>query len=476
MKNDFFAKINKLLPEILKKEKTVDLHILKYFKKNDYNQIRKKDLISIFTKKFMSNPDKFINYNKTKFDSKNSFTYSLDITLKKDLFKVFNQKKIKYIKINAEKTLEYLNTMKKQILFEKGANTVIKRRKIELENEEKNTNNSLLNKKRNRQNMGKENSKDKDEIKYPKKNNNSKKIKSRNNPRKKDNEENVTSEKIYNNITFHQSHLSKYTFKDKILSNNSAPLSNNSYYFNSENYEEEQPPLPKKDLKEELLSKSEEEIFKIISKEIQPLEKKLDEMNSLIAYKRKKLVLVQNLLKEMNQNMENFKTIKKDYYSQYNDIRINFKCVEDQLRIFKISESVIDEPFMEEIQKDHNKFIRNILKKSKSLFDINHRIANQLNNYEISFTNAKITIENDLKEILEVENENKACDNIVDSFKNMFKSNFKETFKKLKSENNNNKDKIDNVDNYNEMKNIYEKNSKIRSEYDAYINKVKSLK
>ena len=474
IKNDVFAKINKLLPEILKREKTIDFHVLKYFKKNDYNPIRKKDLLSAFIKKFMSNQDKFINYNQTKFDSKNSFTYSLDLTLKKDLFKVFYHKKIKYIKINAEKVLEYLNSVKKQILFEKGTNTVIKKNKIDFENED-NANNSFLNKKRKRQNLGKENDKNKNEIKYSKKNNNNKKIKSKKKFSKKESEENTTTEKIFNNITFHQSHLSKYTFKDKILSNNSAPFSNNSCYFNSVNFEDDEQPLPKKDLKEELLSKDEEEVFKIISQEIKPLERKLDEINSLITYKRKKLELVSNLLKEMNQNMENFKSTKKDYYIQYNDIKINFKCIEEQFRIFKISENLIDEPFKEEIYKEHSNFIKNILKNSKKMFDKNNRIADKLNNYEISFTNAKISIENDLKEILEVDNENSAKDNIVDDLKNMFKCNFEEVFKKLSSENNN-KDNDNNPDNYNEIKNIYEKNSNIKSEYEAYLDKVKSFK
>ena len=269
--------------------------------------------------------------------------------------------------------------------------------------------------------------------------------------------------------------MSKYTIKDKILSNNSAPFSNNSYYFNSENFEDDEQPLPKKDLKEELLSKDEEEVFKIISQEIKPLERKLDEINSLITYKRKKLELVSNLLKEMNQNMENFKSTKKDYYIQYNDIKINFKCIEEQFRIFKISENLVDEPFKEEIYKEHSNFIKNILKNSKKMFDKNNRIADKLNNYEISFTNAKISIENDLKEILEVDNENSAKDNIVDDLKNMFKCNFEEVFKKLSSENNN-KDNDNNPDNYNEIKNIYEKNSNIKSEYEAYLDKVKSFK
>ena len=109
------------------------------------------------------------------------------------------------------------------------------------------------------------------------------------------------------------------------------------------------------------------------------------------------------------------------------------------------------------------------------MFDKNNRIADKLNNYEISFTNAKISIENDLKEILEVDNENSAKDNIVDDLKNMFKCNFEEVFKKLSSENNN-KDNDNNPDNYNEIKNIYEKNSNIKSEYEAYLDKVKSFK
>ena len=90
-KNDVYAKIDKLIAEISKNgPKTIDFHILKYFQKINYNSVRKKDIISIFTKEFTLNNNKFINYNYAFFESKNSFSYCLDKTLKQDLFTIFN--------------------------------------------------------------------------------------------------------------------------------------------------------------------------------------------------------------------------------------------------------------------------------------------------------------------------------------------------------------------------------------------------
>ena len=473
-KNNDYPKIDKLLSEIFKKEKTIDIHILKYFKKNDYNSITKKNILSTFTKEFSSNPDKFLNSNKNNFDSKNNFTYCLNKALTKDLFIIYNQNKVKYIKVNPEKTLEYLTSLKKQILLENGRNTVIKKKKVNLDEEDNSNKNPFLNKKRKRQKLDKEKNKYEKEIKEQNKSNNKKEKKQKESP-KKESEENPTSEKIYNNFSFHQSHLSKLTFNDKILSNNSAPFSNNSFFFNSE-IEENEIPLSPKDLKEELLymSKDEEEAFKIISKEIKPLEQKLNEINSFITYKQKKLEIISNLLVEMNDNLEKYKEVKTKFNDDYNEIKICFKAIENHFKIFKIAENTQNVPYKNDIYKTHIKFIKNILKKSKGLCESNEKIANKLNNYDIAFTSAKIAIESDLREIIEGDYENKDDNDLVENLKNILRPNFDEAFKKLNYFENN----IDNTgkeDNYNDMKNIYEKNTKVKSDLAIYVEKVKSF-
>lgn len=477
-KNDVYAKIDKLIAEISKNgPKTIDFHILKYFQKINYNSVRKKDIISIFTKEFTLNNNKFINYNYAFFESKNSFSYCLDKTLKQDLFTIFNQSKVKYVEVNPEKTLEYLNSLQKQILLEHGRNTVVKRKKDKIENEENSNKNALLNKKRKRHKLDNKNNNDKNEIKEENKLNNIKKVKNRKYSPNEDIEDNTTTEKIFNNNSFYLSHASKYTFNDKIILNNSAPLSNNSYFFESENYEDNNKPLSSKDFKEELFyfTKDEEEGFKILSQGIKPLEQKLNEINSFIKYKQQKLELVSNLLAEINQNVENYKAIKAEFNLNYNAITISYKCVEDQFKINKISEKMVALPFKDEINESHFNFIKNILKKSKSLFEQNDTIANKLNNYDIYFINSKISIENCLKEIIEGNEENKNNDDIIENLKSMLKSNFEEAFKKLNFENSNdNLDKEDN-NNINDIKNIYEKNIETKNTLDTYVDKVKSF-
>ena len=474
--NDDYIKIDKLISEISKNSpKTIDFHILKYFQKNDYNSVRKKDIISIFTKDFTLNNDKFINYNNTTFDSKNSFSYCLDKTLKQDLFKIYNQSKVKYIKVNPEKTLEFLNSLKKQILLENGRNTVVKKKKAKIENGENSNNNQLLNKKRKRQKLDNKKNSNKNENEEDQKPNNNKNLKKKNKSPKEETEENTTTEKLFNN-SFYTSHPSIYTFNDKIILNNSAPLSNNSYFFESENFEDNDKPLLSQDCKQEIFyfSKDEEEGFKILSKGIKPLEQKLNEIKSFIKYKQQKLELVSNLLEEMDQNMEKYKTIKSEFNSNYNDLMISLKCVEDQLNINEISKKMVDFPFKDELNESHFNFIKHILKKSKILLEENDTIANKLNNYDISFTNAKISIENCLKEIIEGNEENKNNSDVIENLKSMFNSNFEEAFKKLKFLNScDNCDKEDN--NINDMKNIYEKNNEIKRKLDNYVNKVKSF-
>ena len=467
-RNNDYTKIDKLISEISKKEKSLDIHIFKYFKKHDYSSIKKKDILSSFVNQFTTNPNKFIDSNKVNFDSKNNFTYCLNKIMNKDLFIVFNQNKIKYVKINKEKTLEYLISLKKQIGLEGGRNTVIKEKKLNEEQEENSNNNSFLNKKRKRQKIIKENKNNLSEKKEENELNNNNKI-IEESPQK-DSQENPTTEKIYNNFSFHQSHLSKLTFNDKILSNNSAPFSNNSYFFNSE-IEENDQPIIHKDLKEESLymSKDEEEAFNIISKEIKPLREKLNEINSFIIYKQKKLELISKLLVEMNENLEKFKDLKTSFNSDYNEIIICFKGIEDHFKIFKVAENMEEFPFKEEIYKSHIKFIKNILKKSKNFYDSNNKITNKLNNYDIAFTSAKIAIENNLREIVDGNGESKA-DELIETLKNILKSNFDEAFKKLNLDN-----YFDNPikeDNNNDIRNIYEKSIKIRCDFETYVDKV----
>ena len=176
---------------------------------------------------------------------------------------------------------------------------MIRRKKNYAEDENKENNTSLLNRKTKRQ-KSEENVK-KQQIHKRTKNKsndvnkfNNKKIEEEKISSIKENEEYTSSEKIYNNFSIHQSHLSKYTFNDKIILNNeSTHLSNNSFFFDAENFEKVDEPVSPKESGIELLyiSKDEEEAFRIISQEINPLREKLNKINYFIDEKKKNLEL-----------------------------------------------------------------------------------------------------------------------------------------------------------------------------------------
>ena len=128
----------------------------------------------------------------------------------------------------------------------------------------------------------------------------------------------------------------------------------------------------------------------------------------------------------------------------------------------KLIPIMIDLPFKEEVYKSHIKLMKNIAKKSGDLFEDNKAIINKLNNYDIAFTSAKVIVESDIKEIIEGDYEYKDENDCIESLKNFVKFNLDEAFKKLNMENQ--CDNSSRNDNNNDMKNIYDKNEKIKSE------------
>lgn len=486
-KKEDFEKIDKLLTQIPKKhQKTIDFHVINFFQKNEYNKISKKELKDALVQEYNSNPEKFEKSDKTVFDNKSSFINDFNKILKCDLFDIFNQNKVKYVKINPDKTYEFLNSIHKQISLQNEKNVSVpkkKKKNNDKDNDEHLNKNTLLNKKTKRKNFEKEkNSKDKKKgqkeenkkVEKEKEKENKEKSKKQESP-KKEKEEITTSEKIYNNFSFYQSNFSKLTFNDQILSNNSAPFSSFSDYFNSNNIDIIDNPISQKDSKEELLyiSKDEEEAFKILSSQIKPLEQKLSEINSFISYKQKKLELVSNLLVDMNENLENYKNTKNEFNEDLHDIKVCFKGIDDQFKIFKNAESVGQIPFKNEIYNTHIKFAKKILKKSKNFVDNNNIKTNELNNYDIAFTSSKIIVENHLKEIIGGYGDNEKNNDFIENLKSVLRLNFDDAFKKLNLDNNSSNNNLDKGDNYNDMVNIFEKNNKLKNDFDTYAEKVK---
>ena len=471
--NEEYTKIDKMLSEIPKKhQKTIDFHILNYFKKNVYESINKKTMKKNLLSDYHLNKNKFINSKKVNFSSEKSLLDEFKSTLENGQFQIFNKDNDLYIKIDPEKVLEHLTFVKKQIWKKNNVLKDIKKKRNNCENSGKDTGKiyQALNHKTKRQKSENENNKKeiykkkKFEINQENNPNNNSKSGSQNKSQKNDSEEYTSTEKIYNNFSFYQSNFSKLTFNDKMLSNNSAPFSNNSIIFNSNNFESVERPSSQKDSKEELLyvSKDEEEAFKNISNGIRLLEPKLNEINSYIICKQKKLEIISSLLLEMNQNLESYKKTKSEFNDKVTEIKICVKGIDDQSKIFKNSGNMIDLPFKEEVYKSHIKLMKNIAKKSGDLFEDNKAIINKLNNYDIAFTSAKVIVESDIKEIIEGDYEYKDENDCIESLKNFVKFNLDEAFKKLNVENQ--CDNSSRSDNNNDMKNIYDKNEKIKSE------------
>ena len=360
---------------------------------------------------------------------------------------------------------------------------MIRKKKNYVEDENKENNGSFLNKKTKRQKSEEKYKKsithkrNKNKVKERNKSNNIKKIGNKNSSHKKDSEECTTTEKIYNNFSIYQSHLSKLTFNDKIISNNnSAPFSYNSFFFESNNFEKYDEHLSLKESEEELLyiSKEEEEAFKIISQEIKPLEEKLTEFNSFINEKKKKLELISTLLVEMNNNLEKYKASRYELTDIINDIKVCFKGTEDTFKILKKLEKIDDIPFKDVVYNTHIKLMKNILKKSQHLIDNNDMLTNKLNNFDIAFTSSKAIIETNIKDIIDGICEKRNDNEFYKSLKNIFSPSFSEALRKLNFDSNTCDNSI-RGDNSNDMKNIYEKNVQIKYDFDAFLEKVKSL-
>ena len=360
---------------------------------------------------------------------------------------------------------------------------MIKKKKNYAEDENKENDVSLLNKKTKRH-KSEENDKEqiihkrnKNKIKEKNKSNNVKKIVNKNKSPKKESEECTTTEKIYNNFSFHQSHLSKLTFNDKIIANNnSVAFSNNSLFFELNNFEKIDEYLSLKESEEELLyiSKEEEEAFRIISQEIKPLEDKLSEFNSFINEKKKKLELISRLILEMNENLNKYKTTRFELTDIINDIKACFKSTGEIIKVLKKSEKIDDIPFKDEVCSTHIKLVKNILKKSESLIEDNDMLTNKLNNYDIAFTSSKAIIEANLKDIIDGICEKKKDNEFNKSLKNIFNPSFSEALKKLNIDSNTCDSSIK-KDNSNDMNNIYEKSIQIKYDFDTLVEKVKSL-
>ena len=87
--NEEYTKIDKMLSEIPKKhQKTIDFHILNYFKKNVYESINKKTMKKNLLNDYHLNKNKFINSKKVNFSSEKSLLDEFKSTLENGQFQI----------------------------------------------------------------------------------------------------------------------------------------------------------------------------------------------------------------------------------------------------------------------------------------------------------------------------------------------------------------------------------------------------
>ena len=160
--NEEYTKIDKMLSEIPKKhQKTIDFHILNYFKKNVYESINKKTMKKNLLNDYHLNKNKFINSKKVNFSSEKSLLDEFKSTLENGQFQIFNKDNDLYIKIDPEKVLEHLTFVKKQIWKKNNVLKDIKKKRKNCENSGKDTGKiyQALNHKTKRQKSENENNK-----------------------------------------------------------------------------------------------------------------------------------------------------------------------------------------------------------------------------------------------------------------------------------------------------------------------------
>ena len=151
-----------------------------------------------------------------------------------------------------------------------------------------------------------------------------------------------------------------------------------------------------------------------------------------------------------------------------------FQTTKDTFKFFKKSDKIDDIPFKDVIYNSHIKLMKYILGKSENLLENNDMITNKLNNYDIGFISSKAIIETNVKDIVDGFCDKKNDNEFYKSIKNIFNPSFSDALKKLNIDNNT-CDSSFKGDNGYDMNNIYEKNTQMKKDFDALVEKMKSL-
>ena len=459
--------------------KSTSYRIFTYFKKNNYNGIPIDKIFDILSNEYDSNPEIFFNSLNEPINSKKKLIGSYNLTMRSSSFIILNIDNIKYVKLNPKKALEYLtNIYQKSLKSESNKSTRKKKksRKKDMSGTSthhkrnmKSSPDNYIGKKRNKSKKIIEKEIDAIDIdvdineKNEDKNKNNIIMKNINIQTSNDYNESFSTEKINsNNLIFFQGlplkkTLTNFTFND-------AASCNNNETFNSNNNID----IIKlqNESKSEILfqSKKEEKIYDLLKKEIKPISTRIIEINNMLNYKQKKLSSIATLLQVMDANLNEYRNIKGKLIKDSHSLKTCYKGMEGQIKFFKLFHNLEFTSNKNEIFSMHLLFIKKYLKISKNIVDKNEKRILKLNDYGIKFGFCKLSIENEVKEIIG----NNYDFIFVDSLKSFIKPELIKYFHKLSTDNNNNDDN-------NDFKYIYDDNTQLRKIYENYVEKVELL-
>lgn len=482
--------LNKIKSDQLK---TTTMKIFLLFKKNNYDTIFFESIIQQFLKDYQSDPSSFLSYNQTPFTSEEKLIKSLNKSLTNCSFSLFKENNIVHVKLNPQNALEYIkNIYNKNYKDESPKSSEVnkkskmKKKNNNSDNDKKAINNdedNYLGKKRIRINKRKlsnysvKNPENEAEEEVSKdenmKNNDSVNSDDKENTNKKGCDEGIKSlQKInMNNSVYFQGmplkkNLSSLTFFDPTLEN----VKNFSSY-NSQNYNDTVNNIINTDsikinydYNSEILyrSKNEEEMYNLLKKEIVPISCKIGQINEILKDKQEKCLYIEEHLKQMDENLNNYKTLKNIFKMNINNIIKFFKIIDIEVKTLYLllkTESVF--PFKDEEFSRHLEYFKMCLKEVKILIDNNDgKIIKNLNEFDINFNYCRKSIQDGVKDIIDNNYNMIPMQNIED----LIKPELLKYFQKIPNESNNNKYK-------NDFQILYNENNKYLKLYQKYMEK-----
>lgn len=489
-KESIIQKIDELLNQMKNLDvKTVITRIFYYYKENDYKELSCDEIVSKLTNEYKSNPSNFLNKSNRTFNSLRKFTNGLKFSLKNN--KAFNPFKVKgtdYIKLNYHKAYETLKNMNKRIskkevnslnttMIEKDEESDISSlSSISSQNKEK----TLMGKKRKRNKSNQRNSKPREKLPKEKKYLVIDEVNSTNKNTNDDNDTEIDSinsnednqpenKTMDNNTVYFQgtplknnnlTNMSFYggnTENSKYFYSNSLDISPiNNYNFDIQNSSTNE--------KVKILysSKLEEKFFTLLFQEVKPMMDKFDFLNKMILSKQERLSSITILLTDFETHITEYKNIKKKFLADCNILEICFNIIENQAKILKMCRKTDYIPYKDDVFNLHSDFVKKYIDKCKYVLEDNEKKIIKLNDYEINFRLRKVTIENEVEELL-----GNNCDIMTDEIiKMVIKPKLFKYFNRMKN--------AEDASN-NDYKFLYDKNVKLKETYEKCMTKVESI-